>query len=75
MHGDSVETSSTGTTSAITIRDSRYSHPPTFTMAASMSAAQRDVHPERFPNGRPIAPRPDREVWINKPVQDDPMAP
>jgi putative transposase len=25
-------------------------------------------HPERFPRGRPIAPRPAREVWINKPL-------
>jgi putative transposase len=25
------------------------------------------AHPERFPRGRPISPRPDREVWINKP--------
>jgi len=25
------------------------------------------VHPERFPHGRPITPRPAREVWINKP--------
>ena len=24
-------------------------------------------HPERFPRGRPIAQRPPREVWINKP--------
>jgi putative transposase len=24
-------------------------------------------HPERFPHGRPIAQRPPREVWINKP--------
>jgi putative transposase len=28
-----------------------------------------DVHPERFPHGRPIARQPPREVWINKPVQ------
>ena len=28
-----------------------------------------DAHPERFPRGRPIAQRPPREVWINKPVQ------
>jgi putative transposase len=27
------------------------------------------AHPERFPHGRPIAPRPPREVWINKPTQ------
>jgi putative transposase len=27
------------------------------------------LHPERFPHGRPIAQRPPREVWINKPVQ------
>jgi putative transposase len=26
------------------------------------------AHPERFPRGRPIAGRPAREVWINKPV-------
>jgi putative transposase len=26
-------------------------------------------HPERFPHGRPIAQRPPREVWINKPRQ------
>ena len=26
-------------------------------------------HPERFPHGRPIAQRPSREVWINKPLQ------
>ncbi len=25
-------------------------------------------HPERFPRGRPIAQRPPREVWINKPT-------
>ena len=25
------------------------------------------AHPERFPRGRPIARRPEREVWINKP--------
>jgi putative transposase len=25
-------------------------------------------HPERFPHGRPIAQRPPREVWINKPT-------
>lgn len=25
------------------------------------------AHPERFPRGRPIAQRPSREVWINKP--------
>jgi putative transposase len=24
-------------------------------------------HPDRFPHGRPIAQRPPREVWINKP--------
>lgn len=28
-----------------------------------------DAHPERFPRGRPIAQRPPREVWINKPLQ------
>jgi putative transposase len=27
------------------------------------------AHPERFPHGRPIAPRPAREVWINKPTK------
>ena len=27
------------------------------------------AHPERFPHGRPIAQRPEREVWINKPLQ------
>ena len=27
-----------------------------------------DAHPERFPRGRPIAHRPAREAWINKPV-------
>ena len=27
------------------------------------------AHPERFPRGRPIAQRPPREVWINKPMQ------
>lgn len=26
------------------------------------------AHPERFPRGRPIAARPPREVWINKPT-------
>jgi len=26
------------------------------------------AHPERFPHGRPIARRPPREVWINKPT-------
>jgi putative transposase len=26
------------------------------------------LHPERFPRGRPIASRPPREVWINKPI-------
>lgn len=26
-------------------------------------------HPERFPRGRPIAQRPEREVWINKPIE------
>ena len=25
------------------------------------------AHPERFPRGRPVAQRPAREVWINKP--------
>jgi putative transposase len=25
------------------------------------------AHPERFPKGRPIAPRPPSEVWINRP--------
>jgi putative transposase len=28
-----------------------------------------DAHPERFPRGRPIAQRPPRQVWINKPLQ------
>lgn len=28
-----------------------------------------DAHPERFPRGRPIARRPAREVWINKPTE------
>lgn len=27
-----------------------------------------DAHPERFPRGRPIAQRPPRQVWINKPL-------
>jgi putative transposase len=26
-----------------------------------------DLHPERFPNGRPLPPQPPHEVWINKP--------
>ena len=30
-------------------------------------SAAYDAHPERFPNGTPIAKYPDREVWINKP--------
>jgi len=28
-----------------------------------------DLHPERFPAGQPLAQRPPREVWINKPLQ------
>lgn len=28
-----------------------------------------DEHPERFPRGRPIHPRPPSEVWINPPLQ------
>jgi putative transposase len=28
------------------------------------------AHPERFPRGRPIARRPPREVWINKPLPE-----
>jgi putative transposase len=31
--------------------------------------AAYDAHPERFPHGRPVAQRPPREVWINKPLQ------
>ncbi len=27
------------------------------------------AHPERFPRGRPVAQRPAREVWINKPMR------
>ena len=27
-----------------------------------------DAHPERFPKGPPVAQRPDRQVWINKPL-------
>jgi putative transposase len=34
-----------------------------------------DGHPERFPRGRPIAQRPPREVWINKPLQTATTAP
>jgi putative transposase len=33
-----------------------------------------DAHPERFPRGRPMAARPAREVWINKP-REAPGAP
>jgi putative transposase len=33
------------------------------------------LHPERFPHGRPIAQRPPREVWINRPVQPPTSAP
>jgi putative transposase len=31
------------------------------------------AHPERFPNGAPVAKEPPTEVWINKPgvVTDD----
>jgi len=35
---------------------------------AVLDAAFR-AHPERFAHGRPIAKRPEREVWINKPLQ------
>jgi len=35
---------------------------------AVLEAALR-AHPERFPHGRPIAQRPEPEVWINKPLQ------
>jgi len=44
---------------------------------AVLSAAYY-AHPERFPNGPPVARRPDREVWINKPSTaptEIPMAP
>jgi putative transposase len=36
------------------------------TRQAALDAAFA-AHPERFPHGRPIHPRPDAEVWINPP--------
>lgn len=32
------------------------------------------AHPERFPHGRPVARRPPREVWINKPTTPPALA-
>lgn len=37
-------------------------------------AAAYALHPERFPNGKPTAPIPPTEVWINKPPQSAPNA-
>lgn len=35
----------------------------------SVLDASYEAHPERFPNGRPLAQHPPKEAWINKPKQ------